>query len=329
MSVIKKLTAAVAAVAMAAVAASCSGDPEPQYFFAMDTYIELKCDSEQGMAAARQVIENAGGIYDRHLDSSAVSKLNRERTIEDRTLANAVKISLELYKKTDGYFDISLGQVISAWDIGGENRVPSDDELEAALQNSGTENINVSGDGITLSGGVTLDFGAIAKGIISDEAVLAAKENGAKSATFSLGGNIALIGDKGGEGYSVGIADPNDPQKSIVGNIIGLADCFAVTSGGYQRYFEQNGKRYCHIFGKDGKPADSGLLSVTIVSKSGAAADAYSTALYSMGLSKSLEFYNKNGGFEAVFVTDKNEVVLTDGLKNKFKLTNGEYKLCD
>ena len=119
MSVIKKLTAAVAAVAMAAVAASCSGDPEPQYFFAMDTYIELKCDSERGMAAARQVIENAGGIYDRYLDSSAVSKLNRGRTTEDKALAKAVKTSLELYKKTDGYFDISLGQVISAWDIGG------------------------------------------------------------------------------------------------------------------------------------------------------------------------------------------------------------------
>ena len=68
---------------------------------------------------------------------------------------------------------------------------------------------------------------------------------------------------------------------------------------------------------------------MTVVASSGTVADAYSTALYAMGLEKSLEFYSHNGGFEAVFVTDNFEVYVTDGLKNNFTLQNGEYSLCD
>lgn len=99
-------------------------------------------------------------------------------------------------------------------------------------------------------------------------------------------------------------------------------DGAVVTSGNYERYFiGEDGKQYGHIIDPStGYPAESGLVSVSIIAKEGKLCDAMSTAIYVMGLDEAAEYWKDNGGFEMLLVTDENEIYLTEGIEDDFTL---------
>ena len=141
-----------------------------------------------------------------------------------------------------------------------------------------------------------------------------------RAAIVSLGGNVAAIGKKpGGGDWIVGLQDPQDPGSYF--GTVAVAGACVVTSGGYQRYFEQDGVRYHHILDpKTGRPAASGLQSVSVVSQDDTLADALSTALFVMGLDAGAELYRAEGlAFEAVFMTDDGSVWITPGLAGQYQ----------
>lgn len=317
----------------AAVVLSSGCSLESKYdceFFAMETVMTINAygsKSETAVKAAQNEINRLDRLLSVQNENSEIFKLNQSKkmTVSEDTLTLITR-SKELYTLTDGAFDISCEPLTREWGfyLGLENKVPSQKAIETALEGVGAEHIKFENSTVTLDKNSSLDLGGIAKGYASHKAAEILKENGVTSALMSLGGNVRAVGSKpDGDFWSVAITDPDDNSKSI--GTLKISDKAVVTSGGYQRYFEENGQIYHHIIDtKTGYPADSGLKSVTVVSSDDTLADALSTSLFVMGLEKSGKFYRENSNlFGAVFITDKGEIYVTDNLKDSFMSEQG------
>ena len=144
-------------------------------------------------------------------------------------------------------------------------------------------------------------------------------QNGITSAVISLGGNVCVLGkNPDGDDWKVAITDPFDPSAYL--GILSCHDTSVVTSGSYVRYFVQDGVSYHHILDPaTGCPADSGLVSVSIVCPSGLKADGLSTALFIMGLEQGHAYWQKHSDeFDAIFVLQDGRVYITSGLRDTF-----------
>src|SRR5699024_9207852 len=126
----------------------------------------------------------------------------------------------------------------------------------------------------------------IGKGAACDAAVQMYQESGAEAGIVAVGGSIGLYGEKpDGSLWRLGVRDPNsgDDRAEAMG-LLDLASGFVSTSGSYEKTFTENGKTYHHLLDpKTGYPAESGLVSVTVVAKSGALSDALATAVFVLG----------------------------------------------
>lgn len=223
----------------------------------------------------------------------------------------------------NGVFDISIGKVTGLWDFGGDNqRLPSDSEIKAELQNVGYKNISVSGNAVQIKKGQALDLGAVGKGFTCDKIRELLDKGRVKSAVVSVGGSLLIYGNRT---FSVGIVNPDNDKQSM--GTLKLKDVCVSTSGNYEKYFEKDGKRYHHILNATtGYPATSEFKSVTVVCDSGLISDALSTVCYIVGYRKSIEILKKYDA-EAVFIFNNNAVKVTDGLSGKFTVTDDSYTL--
>lgn len=326
---------------------------------AMDTAMLITTYGERSPAAAyacEDTIRDLESKLSRTDPDSEVSRLNNAGKLELGELSEElipILSAAETYRReTGGAFDITVAPVVSAWGFTEDSfRVPSQGELDRLLelvdgsQVSITPSLDSNGDGpttmVSLSPGQSIDLGGVAKGYAADKIVEVLREHEVPRANINLGGNVLAYGDRpDGTPWRVGIQDPArvDEQNAFAG-VLELTDSFAVTSGGYQRYFEQDGKRYHHIIDPStGYPADSGLTSVTVVAPAelegclnGTMCDAYSTALFVMGEERALDLWRyrrASGRFELVLITEDGRVVVTEGLADRFTLDEaGGYAL--
>ena len=320
--------------------------------FAMDTVMELQ------IAGGRDFTPEAEE-YIRRLEkelsvtdaSSEIARLNADGEGDLTEEVGSILLQAkDVCDRTGGALDITIYPVLKAWGFTtGEYRIPSDEEIAGLLSSVDYKGIDIeveenasdsgsdSKDGDSagntvkagLSEGMQVDLGSVAKGYTGTAVADMLRSKGVTHALLNLGGNVQCIGSKlNGDPWKVAIKSPFPDSDSGMIGVVEADDVAIITSGGYERYFEEEGKRYWHILDPaTGKPAENGLVSVTVVGKDGLLCDGLSTALFVKGLDKAIEQYRQSDDFEAIFVTEDREVYVTEGLADKFSLTSEYHDL--
>lgn len=295
--------------------------------FAMDTYMTVTAygeNAEQAVDDAEAEIERLDALLSTGNADSEIAKLNESGNAElSEDAGYLTERALKLYQETDGTFDIAIYPVMEAWGFPTQNfQVPSSDTLANLLSLTDAGNISYDKETRKISFGVEgmkIDLGGIAKGYTSSRIMDIYKENGITSGLVNLGGNVQALGTKtDGSKWKVAVQSPDDTEDYL--GILSIQDKAVITSGGYERYFEQDGVTYHHIIDpKTGYPAENGLVSVTIVSSDGTLADGLSTSLFIMGEEKAADFWREHKDeFEAILMSEDGTLYVTEGLENDF-----------
>ena len=303
--------------------------------FAMDTYMTVTAygeQAEEAVDAAVDEINRLDALLSTGNEDSEVAKINANHggsLSEDG--AYLMKKSLELYQLTDGAFDISIYPVMDLWGFTTQDfAVPSSEDLKEKLALVDASKIDFdeeSGEVSFEQDDMEIDFGGIAKGYTSDQVTKIFGEYGIKSGLINLGGNVDAYGSKtDGTAWRVAIQSP-DQDGNYIG-VLEATDKAVITSGGYERYFEEDGITYHHIIDPStGYPADSGLKSVTIICDDGTLADGLSTSLFIMGEEKASQFWQEHSDeFDFVLMKDDGSLVISEGIEGCFT-TNLETKV--
>ncbi|ELI8917860.1 FAD:protein FMN transferase [Enterobacter kobei] len=231
----------------------------------------------------------------------------------------------------DSAFNLAIGPLVKRWKIGFRgDSVPHADDIAALLAITRPEDVildEAQSSVFLARAGMEIDLGAIAKGYIADRVRDYLHKEGTERGLINLGGNIQTLGSPEG-GWSVGLKKP-----FVSGALIGamtVENRSVVTSGTYERFFEQNGKRYHHILDpRTGYPLDNALDSVTIVSKESIDGDIWTTLMYGMGIEKGCAVLRSRPDIEAIFVTKTKEVVISSMHHFRFTLLDNTYRVTD
>ena len=265
-------------------------------------------------------------------ENSQIARVNFSggTTVEvSEELAGYLKSIEQLSMDSDGAFDPTLGKIIRLWDIDGENpHVPGQAELDQLLKDTGYQKMFLEGTQVTLEEETTLDLGAVGKGIgcdvISDYLKTQPDVSGM---ILSLGGSsVMAYGNKpDGSKWKVAVTDPREPDGDYLGSVILEDGEFLSTSGDYEKFFMEAGKRYHHILDPiTGYPVWNGLTSVTVVCNSGLFADGLSTACFVMGKEEAVKLLEKYDA-DALFTDENKNVWMTSGMKERFQLMKDSY----
>jgi thiamine biosynthesis lipoprotein len=320
----------------------CSNDKElPQAednAFLMDTLVQMRAHGENAEAAVEASMERIREIENlmsKTIENSDIYQLNNnpETEIEiDQESMKVLEKAVNFAEITDGDFDPTIGALVELWGIGTENAaVPEETEINEALANTGYEHLILKENSAEITKtGVKIDLGGIAKGYAAEEVKKVVQEYQIEHAFVNLGGNVLVIGNKvDGSPWKIGIQDPREGRGDVMA-IVDAVDKTIVTSGNYERYFEEDGKLYHHILDpKTGYPADNNLLSVSIISENSFDADALSTAVYVMGLKKGMQFIEEMEDIDVMFITEELDVYLSSDLKDIVEFNDDDFNLIE
>ena len=277
---------------------------------------------------------------------------NEAVTVHDET-AELIEKGLSYSQESGGKFDITIGKLSDLWDFhektamadadepndtahdvssdiaeypdavnapkasdDAASLVPDASEIADRLAHIDYTKVQVDGNQVTLlDADAALDLGGIAKGYIADKMKEYLESEGISAGLINLGGNVLTLGEKpDGSSYTIGIQKPFSTDGTPI-VAVELTDRSVVTSGTYQRYFEQDGNIYHHILDTStGYPCDNGLSSVTIISDSSTDGDALSTTVFLLGLDNGMDYVESHANIEAIFITDENELYYSSGM---------------
>ncbi|HOK17785.1 MAG TPA: FAD:protein FMN transferase [Caldisericia bacterium] len=244
--------------------------------------------------------------FSRFKEESLVYKINNEKgswiDVDDEFLY-VLKTSLYLNKISNGAFNPLIGDIVNEYGFyDGNYKVPDENTLKGLLKNIDIKNIEIDEKNkkIKIENG-SLDFGGIVKGYAVDKIREILIENSVKESVINLGGNILVWGDRK---FKIGVKNPRGDGIIYTFELNGNST--VSTSGDYENFFIKDNKRYHHIINpEDGKPAESGLIEVSIVSESGIIGDGLSTTLFILGKEKGKELIKNNFPNTTVLFVDE------------------------
>lgn len=332
-NLIRPIIRRAAALALAFLAAvplgACGSKLEPvlRTVYAMSTAVtfqitgaeaELACDE---MEMALKDFEQAASAF---IAGSEVAQINLsagQGPVEvGGQVYNVILRGMEAARASEGLFDITIGALTSLWDIMSPNpRVPQPDEITAAMALIDYRDIVLQAEGGRYTVGLKregqrLDLGGIAKGYALDifRGILDRHHIG--QGLISIGGNVMVYKDKGGSPYTVGIRYPYPGGESGWFCALKMTDTVISTTGGYERFFVQDGVTYHHVIDpRTGYPVRNDLLSVSVIHPDGLTADYLSTTLFVGGLEYALAWMKAGG--QAVVVDGGHHVYISESLR--------------
>ncbi len=279
-------------------------------------------DFERAVALADQNFHKYHKLFDIY---NLYDGINNIKTINDNAgvapvkitaeLFDFLKFSKEMYYLTDGEVNIAMGAVLSIWHDYREYKMgetlPDMSELEAAAAHTDIEKLILDEENLTAflsDGEMSLDVGAVAKGYAVEKVGRLLSEEGYDSYVINAGGNIKILGTKpDGSSWETGIKSPFEPDEVIYN--FPLSSSSVATSGGYERFYVVEGKRYHHIIDKDTLMPAENFASVSVVTPNSALADTLSTALFNMSLEEGKALVSSLENVRAVWVTNDGEII--------------------
>lgn len=310
----------------------CSPKKETAEFWAMDTFCTLTVTGAS--ASSAEMLVRDGTFRAEHLlgEESAYTffaEYDGQSLVLSDDALQAVSLSLRLSELTDGAFDITVAPLSALWNVKEATKPPSDEKISEAKALTGYQGVSLDGNVLTFSrAGQGIDLGAVGKGFAAGVAYENLVSAGVEEAVLNFGGNVTAVGNKNGGGYEIGIRNP--VEDGIFGKV-SVSDASVVTSGGYERYFDYEGKRYHHIIDpRTGYPSERDVVSATVISSDHMLADALSTVFFLCGTNESRSLfsvlkteYPALSG--AVLVTAENEIVVLGEVS--FTLLDTSFRL--
>ena len=301
---------------------------ESREVFAMDTVMTIRAtgvNAADAVESAVKEIQRLDALLSAEDKNSEVYSINQngKGELSEDTLYLTQK-AIRLCESTNGAYDMTVYPLMQLWGFTGEHpSVPDENGIKKMLEHCGSDKLTLSDNTLILGKGQGVDFGGIAKGYTSGRIMKIFEDKGMLSGVVSLGGNVHCYRTKpDGSMWRCGITDPeHSDDTSFMLGVLSVSDKAVITSGGYERFFsDSSGITYHHIMDmKTGHPADSGLVSVTIVSSDGALADGLSTACYVMGEEKAISYWRQHkNDFDMILLTSDNRLLVTEGIADSF-----------
>lgn len=322
---------------------SCA-QPQPRFEKSLGTicFVNLY---EQGKAKYYdeifEKIDQINTEFNIGIENSDLYRINERACDEDVAVGDDVFTVLEMAQAisalTNGAFDISIEPLVSLWHINTDSpHVATEAEIAELLPLVDFKNIvlNPQKKSIRLlKQGMKIDLGGIAKGFAADEVAKICKKHNIRRAIIDLGGNVYVYGKKSrNELWNVGVKNPELPDSAPLIKIVTPHNS-VVTSGLYERFFEENEKRYHHILSPEtGSPVENELSSVSVICENSMIADALTTSFFVLGKSESLKLLpniQKLLGVEiaAIFIEKNHRITFSEHFPYEYEILYDDWQV--
>jgi thiamine biosynthesis lipoprotein len=249
---------------------------------------------------------------------SEISRVNARAASEpvpiSRELYDLVQRSIDMSVMSGGAFDITYDSVGQLYDFRQRVR-PTEAQIQEHLPQINYRHIVLEPGGHTIRftmPGTRINLGGIAKGYSVERVIALLRAAGVKHALATAGGDTRLLGDRHGSPWVVGVRDPDDESRLITR--LALEDEAISTSGDYQRFFDEDGKRYHHILDPRTGESARGVRSVTIVGPDAVMTEGLTKTVFINGPDKGLALVESLKDYDAVIVDDSHRVFFSKGL---------------